>query len=179
MLTINYSLCSIQDSIDTTCVKYIAKFHVIILLHAYINSGALPNKKSIRTVDPILLMWGRSWRCAAVLLPVFCYQLIAKPGNKTATPPWLDHYPVITNLIFTSIGVISCRVTTIPVAILLHKKYLYKQQFGWWNCLLHRSLYIAVFYGTILCQLIRCIYLALWPLCTYHGFHIHISFFCE
>ena len=49
----------------------------------------------------------------------FCYQLIAKPGNKTATPPWPDHYPVITNLIFIPIGVISCRVTTIPVAILV------------------------------------------------------------
>ena len=45
-LTFNYSLCSIQDSVDNTCVKYIAKFHVISLLHAYINSGALPNKKN-------------------------------------------------------------------------------------------------------------------------------------
>ena len=33
----------------------------------------------------------RSWRCGC-LLTWFCYQLIAKPGNKTAAPPWPDPY---------------------------------------------------------------------------------------
>ena len=34
-------------------------------------------------------IWLRSWRYNR-LVTWFCYQLIAKPGNKTATPPWPD-----------------------------------------------------------------------------------------
>ena len=36
-------------------------------------------------------IWARSRRCGC-LVTWFCYQLIAKPGNKTAAPPWLDPY---------------------------------------------------------------------------------------
>ena len=35
----------------------------------------------------------RSWRCGC-LVPWFCYQLKAKPGNKTAAPSWPDPYVV-------------------------------------------------------------------------------------
>ena len=34
-------------------------------------------------------MWVRSWNCGC-LVTWFCYQLIAKPGNKTATVSWPD-----------------------------------------------------------------------------------------
>ena len=34
-------------------------------------------------------MWVRSWNCGC-LVTWFSYQLIAKPGNKTATVPWPD-----------------------------------------------------------------------------------------
>ena len=37
-------------------------------------------------------IWVRSWNCSC-LVTWFCYQLIAKPGNKTATVPWPDPYP--------------------------------------------------------------------------------------
>ena len=33
----------------------------------------------------------KSWNCGC-LVTWFCYQLIAKPGNKTAAVPWLDPY---------------------------------------------------------------------------------------
>ena len=33
----------------------------------------------------------RSWRCGC-LVTWFCYQLIAKPGNKTAAPQWPELY---------------------------------------------------------------------------------------
>ena len=33
----------------------------------------------------------RPWRCNC-LVTWFCSQLIAKPGNKTVTPSWPDHY---------------------------------------------------------------------------------------
>ena len=33
--------------------------------------------------------WVRSWNCGCLVI-WFCYQLIAKPGNKTATVPWPD-----------------------------------------------------------------------------------------
>ena len=36
-------------------------------------------------------IWVASWRCGC-LVTWFCYQLIAKPGNKTATPPWPNLY---------------------------------------------------------------------------------------
>ena len=35
--------------------------------------------------------WVRSWR-SGCLATWFCYQLIAKPGNKNAAPPWPDPY---------------------------------------------------------------------------------------
>ena len=36
-------------------------------------------------------MWVRPWRCGC-LVTWFCYQLIAKPGKKTATPAWAKPY---------------------------------------------------------------------------------------
>ena len=36
-------------------------------------------------------IWVRSRNCSC-LVTWFCYQLIAKPGNKTATDPWPDPY---------------------------------------------------------------------------------------
>ena len=38
-------------------------------------------------------IWVRSRNCGC-LVTWFCYQLIAKPGNKTATVPWPDRYTV-------------------------------------------------------------------------------------
>ena len=40
-------------------------------------------------------IWVRSQRCG-FLVTRFCYQLIAKPGNKTAAPPWPDPYDLLT-----------------------------------------------------------------------------------
>ena len=37
------------------------------------------------------LIWVRSQRCAC-LVTWFCYQMIAKPGNKTGPPSWPDLY---------------------------------------------------------------------------------------
>ena len=36
-------------------------------------------------------IWARSWNCGC-LVTWLCYQLIAKPGNKTAPVPWPDPY---------------------------------------------------------------------------------------
>ena len=38
-------------------------------------------------------IWVRSWNCGC-LVTWFCYQLIAKPGNKTATVSWPDPYTI-------------------------------------------------------------------------------------
>ena len=43
---------------------------------------------SIRRVNSIWVR-SRNWGC---LVTWFCYQLIAKPGNKTASVPWPDPY---------------------------------------------------------------------------------------
>ena len=36
-----------------------------------------------------ITMWVRSWNCGC-LVTWFCYQMIAKPGNKTGTVSWPD-----------------------------------------------------------------------------------------
>ena len=36
-------------------------------------------------------IWVRSWKCGC-LVTWYCYQLIAKSGNKTAAVPWPDPY---------------------------------------------------------------------------------------
>ena len=43
------------------------------------------------------MIWVGSRKCCC-LVTWFCYQLIAKPGNKTALPSWLDPYPFGTHL---------------------------------------------------------------------------------
>ena len=43
----------------------------------------------------VMKIWVRSRNCGC-LATWFCYQLIAKPGNKTATVPWPDPYTVMT-----------------------------------------------------------------------------------
>ena len=43
--------------------------------------------------DVIKCIWLVSWRCGW-LVTWFCYQLIPKPGDKTATPPWPDPYDI-------------------------------------------------------------------------------------
>ena len=45
----------------------------------------------MKTYQEYYYIWVRSWnyRC---LVTWFCYQLIAKPGNKTAAVPWPDPY---------------------------------------------------------------------------------------
>ena len=37
------------------------------------------------------MIWVGSWKCGC-LITRFCYHLLAKPGNKTATPPWRDPF---------------------------------------------------------------------------------------
>ena len=39
------------------------------------------------------VIWVRPWNCGC-LVTWFCYQLIAKPGNKSATVPWPDPYGI-------------------------------------------------------------------------------------
>ena len=39
----------------------------------------------------VSVIWVRSWNCGC-LVTWFCYQLIAKPGNKTVVVPWPDPY---------------------------------------------------------------------------------------
>ena len=53
------------------------------------NFTAVCQGFSIHTFPHIHMV--RSWRCGC-LVTWFCYQMIAKPGNKTAAPSWVDPY---------------------------------------------------------------------------------------
>ena len=57
-------------------------------------------------------IWVRSWNCGC-LVTWFCYQLIAKPGNKTAAVPWPDPFKYI----FSSsvLGFVNCTLTPYSV----------------------------------------------------------------
>ena len=46
------------------------------------------------TFGAIMCIWVRSQRCGC-LVTWFCYQLMAKPGNKTAVPLWPDPYSLM------------------------------------------------------------------------------------
>ena len=50
-----------------------------------------------------LIIWVRSRNCGC-LVTWFCYQLIAKPGNKTAAVSWPDPYKHIYIYIFVCVG---------------------------------------------------------------------------
>ena len=52
-------------------------------------------------------IWVRSWNCSC-LVTWFCYQLIAKPGNKTATVSWPDPY-ILMSIIFACLTFIFKR----------------------------------------------------------------------
>ena len=47
------------------------------------------SKKSVKLWVCVKNIWARSGGCSC-LVTWFCYQLIAKPGNKTAAVPWPD-----------------------------------------------------------------------------------------
>ena len=44
-----------------------------------------------QNLQPYMHKWIRSWSWG-YLVTWFCYQLIAKPGNNIATPPWPEPY---------------------------------------------------------------------------------------
>ena len=54
--------------------------------------GAKPLSEPKKLSEPMLI-WVRLRNCGC-LVTWFCYQLIAKPGNKTATVPWPEPYIV-------------------------------------------------------------------------------------
>ena len=88
---------------------------MVILLGSHIRHKAviwIRIKTYLSSSPPILvlkskLIWIRSRNCGC-LVTWFCYQLIAKPGNKTAAVPWPDPYTVwysqIIHLFIASLG---------------------------------------------------------------------------
>ena len=60
-----------------------------VLADALALTNLSPSTDSALT--PHIHIWVRSWNCGC-LVTWFCYQLIAKPANKTATVPWPDSY---------------------------------------------------------------------------------------
>ena len=67
-------------------------FPILVRWHLYIESGPcrlLHN--DLVLVGSCIYIWVRSRNCGC-LVTWFCYLLIAKPGNKTATVSWPDPY---------------------------------------------------------------------------------------
>ena len=59
-----------------------------------------------------ILIWVRSWNCGC-LVTWFCYQLIAKPGNKTAAVLWPDPYVEFYTELVENLEKVGCEQTKI------------------------------------------------------------------
>ena len=64
-----------------------------------IRGSVITGINSVNTKS-LFFRWVKSQRCGC-LVTWFCYQLIAKPGNKTAAPLWFD--PDLFNLYWVNI----------------------------------------------------------------------------
>ena len=83
-------------------------------------------------VGVYMCIWVRSQNIGC-LFTWFCYQLIAKPGNKTATVPWPDPYSYVWSIVCTfpnkwSIFFLTGFVDTVHV----HRTQ------GWWKPFIYR-----------------------------------------
>ena len=88
------------------------------LVQDFNNSGAIIQNSN----DAVnWCVWVRSRRCGC-LVTLFCYQMIAKPGNKTAAPLWSDPY-------------IDGFVQDCSISLLMHWRY----------CSLALNIYIYIF----------------------------------
>ena len=87
-LTIMETGYSIKSKLDQTCGS-----HHWQQKYESINSITVRSSHNWISVVITLydMIWVGSWRCDC-LVTWFCYQKIAKPGNKTATLPWPDPY---------------------------------------------------------------------------------------
>ena len=66
-------------------------FSIAHLLHVYMCIHSYKCTYICTCTYTLTYIWVRSGNCGC-LVTWFCYQLIAKPGIKTATVPWLDPY---------------------------------------------------------------------------------------
>ena len=67
------------------------------------------------------VIWVRSRRCSC-LVTWLCYQLIAKPGNKTAAPPWPDPFAFLwMDCIQSNVIITRCNIS-------LHSSKKWQQQ---------------------------------------------------
>ena len=64
----------------------------------------------------LMVLWVRSRNCGC-LVTWFCYQLIAKPGNKTATVSWPDPYAGVVVILWSHFSMID-------FDLILHKSIL-------------------------------------------------------
>ena len=60
------------------------------------------------------IIWVRSWNCGC-LVTWFCYQLIAKPGNKTATVSWPDPYTHYRFQTSNKSSLVKCNTAVTPL----------------------------------------------------------------
>ena len=79
-----------EDKLFNVTLSVKSKTHVLLCCiecHALLECT-----KWITTTEFSMFgIWVRSRRCGC-LVTWFCYHMIAKPGNKTATPSWPDPY---------------------------------------------------------------------------------------
>ena len=62
---------------------------IALLIHAMLIFSSKIYDLAISILCVCMNKWVRSWNCDC-LVTWFCYQLIAKPGNKTVAVPWHD-----------------------------------------------------------------------------------------
>ena len=112
------------------CVYFRKESITFIFIFCHISTVRWPRQLMFLLVDDkdLLIIWVKSWRCGC-LVTWFCYQMIAKPGNKTATPSWPELYTVNT---MAGDGLVmqapqaACRVQALDYNTLLRLLYVFE-----------------------------------------------------
>ena len=73
------------------CFEEQTCLYICSLINAEMVKGVETDPGGRPAINSLNDIWVRSRNCGC-LVTWFCYQLIAKPGNKTATVPWPDPY---------------------------------------------------------------------------------------
>ena len=88
--------CWLKHILFTTRNSCFTTYQFLLLILGHIAWWPFPrllSRYSIILVRLLQFIWVRSWRCDC-LVTWFCYQMIAKPGNKAGAPSWPDPYEV-------------------------------------------------------------------------------------
>ena len=119
-----------------SCVVCSGGMYIIMCMYTFtylVHSGDVYAIYLFVLYIQVMFLSVRSRNCGC-LVTRFCYQLIAKPGNKTAAVSWPDPYDMFICEVYSGVKYLICwSVWCIPVVCMW---YVYLCSLFWW-CVFH------------------------------------------